>query len=68
VTGEEEEIYVEKPTGFTWTRGELGMTTAARMAVEGLAFDHSGKYAEYAEFSYAGPPPAAPETRRGGRR
>jgi hypothetical protein len=55
VTGDEEEIYLEKPTGFTWQRGELGMTTAMRLAVDGLAFDHTGQYAEYAEFSYAGP-------------
>ena len=55
VTGDEEEIYLEKPTGFTWQRGELGMTTAMRLAVAGLAFDHTGQYAEYAEFAYQGP-------------
>jgi hypothetical protein len=31
------------------------MTTAMRLALPGLAFDHTGKYAEYAEFAYAGP-------------
>lgn len=55
VTGEEEEIYLEKPTGFTWQRGELGMSTAMRLAFPGLAFDHTGQYGEYAEFSYSGP-------------
>src|SRR5262249_48011816 len=55
VTGDEEEIYVDKPTGFTWQRGEMGMTTAMRFAVEGLTFDHTGKYAEFAEFAYQGP-------------
>ena len=55
VTGEEEEIYLDKPTGFTWQRGELGMSTVAQFAIPGLAFDHTGQYAEYAEFAYSGP-------------
>jgi hypothetical protein len=55
VTGEEEEIYIDKPTGFTWRRGEMGMTTAMWLALPGLVFDHTGKYAEYAEFTYRGP-------------
>lgn len=56
VTGEEEEIYLDKPTGFTSTRSELGMTLVFRVAVDRLSFDASGKYAEYAEYEYAGPP------------
>lgn len=55
VTGDEEEIYLEKPTGFTWRRGELGMTTDMWLAIDELAFDHTGQYAEFAEFAYAGP-------------
>jgi hypothetical protein len=55
VTGEEEELYLDKPTGFTSTRSELGMTTVFRFDVPGLAFDAGGKYAEYAEYEYAGP-------------
>lgn len=54
VTGEEEEIYLDKPTGFTSLRSELGMSTAYRFAADGLSWDNSGQYAEYAEFSYTG--------------
>lgn len=55
VTGEEEEIYVDKPTGFTSLRAEVGMTTVLRLEANGLSFEHSGKYGEYSTFSYAGP-------------
>ena len=55
VTGEEEEIYLDKPTGFTSIRSELGMSTVFRFDAPGLSFDASGKYAEYAEYSYSGP-------------
>ena len=56
VTGEEEELYLDKPTGFTSTRSELGMSQIARFTLEGLALDDmSGKYAEYADFEYSGP-------------
>ena len=56
VTGEEEELYLDKPTGFTSTRSELGMAEVARFVTEGLVLEGmSGKYAEYAEFAYAGP-------------
>lgn len=55
VTGDEEELYLDKPTGFTSKRSELGMSEVARLACDGLAFDTSGKYAEYGEFEYAGP-------------
>jgi len=55
VTGDEEELYLDKPTGFTSKRSELGMSLAARFACDGLTFDTSGKYAEYATFEYAGP-------------
>jgi hypothetical protein len=56
VTGEEEEIYLDKPTGFTSTRSELGMSTVFRFACDGFDWDYSGRYAEYAEYEYAGPP------------
>ena len=55
VTGEEEEIYLDKPTGFTSTRSELGMSTRAVFVSHDLSVDLSGKYGEYAEFSYVGP-------------
>lgn len=55
VTGDEEELYLDKPTGFTSTRAELGMAQVGRFNIAGLSFDNSGKYAEYARFQYAGP-------------
>ena len=55
VTGEEEELYLDKPTGFTSKRSELGMSTRAVFSCDGLSWDTTGKYAEYGEFEYAGP-------------
>lgn len=54
VTGEEEELYLDKPTGFTSKRSELGMSTRAVFSCDGLSWDTSGKYAEHADFEYAG--------------
>jgi ABC-type multidrug transport system ATPase subunit len=54
VTGAEEEIYLDNPTGFTSKRSELGMSDVARLTGDGLSLDVSGQYAEYAEFSYSG--------------
>ncbi len=53
VTGDEEEVYLDKPTGFTAKRTELGMSLVARVNVPGLVYDVSGQYAEYSEFSYS---------------
>jgi hypothetical protein len=55
VTGEEEELYLDKPTGFTATRAELGMAEVGRFSCDGLSFENTGKYAEYAEYEYSGP-------------
>jgi hypothetical protein len=55
VTREEEITILEHPTGFTSTRSELGTSKVARLVSEYLTYDHAGKYAEYAEFSYHGP-------------
>jgi hypothetical protein len=55
VSGDEEEIYLDKPTGFTAKRSELGMSLVSKFKVPGLAFDNSGKYAEFSAFSYSGP-------------
>ncbi len=54
VSGEEEELYLDKPTGFTSKRAELGMTTVSRFSLNGLTYDNSGKYGEYSQFEYAG--------------
>jgi len=55
VTGEEEELYLDKPTGFTAKRSELGMSTVSRFKAPGLEYDNSGQYAEFSRFSYTGP-------------
>jgi hypothetical protein len=55
VTGAEEEVYLDKPTGFTAKRSELGMSTVARFKAPGLAYDNSGQYAEFSRFAYTGP-------------
>lgn len=55
VTGAEEEIYLDKPTGFTSLRTELGMSNTMKFSADGLSFDYGGKYAEYAEFEWSGP-------------
>lgn len=56
VTGVEEKLYLDKPTGFTSTRSELGTAHVARFMLDGFRLDDmSGKYAEYAEFEYSGP-------------
>lgn len=54
VTGQPEETTLLKPTGFTATRSELGMSAVARVNLPALQWDESGKYAEYAEFHYSG--------------
>ncbi len=54
VTSAEEELYLDKPTGFTSKRSELGMSLVARLQAEGLSFDNTGQYAEYGEFEYSG--------------
>ena len=55
VTGEEEEIYLDKPTGITSLRSEMGMSLRARFSAGGLDIEHGGRYAEYAEFDHSGP-------------
>jgi hypothetical protein len=54
VTGDEEEIYLDKPTGFTSLRSEMGASSVMRLTTDSISYDHSGQYAEYAEFEYSG--------------
>ncbi len=56
VTGEPEEVYVDKPTGFTSKRLTLGATRRMRVSTD-VAYDHSGKYGEYSRFEYSGETP-----------
>ena len=46
VTGDEEELYLDKPTGFTSKHTELGMSTVGTFASPGMSSDIGGKYAE----------------------
>lgn len=54
VTGDIELATLLKPTGFTSQRQELCTTTLGRFSAEGLSFDHSGRYTEFAPFEYRG--------------
>ena len=56
VTGDSEELYLVKPTGFTSTKSELGMSTVFRVDCAGWKWDYGGRYGEFAEYDYAGPP------------
>jgi len=57
VSGGPEEIYLDKPTGFTAKRSALGATKVFRVD-SNLFFDHSGKYGEFSRFEYSGETPA----------
>lgn len=52
VTGSREELQLRKPTGFTSTWADLGKSAKFSVHAPGLAYDHSGQYAEYSEFAY----------------
>jgi hypothetical protein len=55
VTGEEEELYLDKPTGFMSTRTELGTSDVFRLRLADWDWNYPGRYAEHAEYSYSGP-------------
>jgi hypothetical protein len=55
VTGDEEEMYLDKRTGFTSQLTELGTTAVSTFQSEGLSFEQAGKYGEFADFEYSGP-------------
>lgn len=54
VSGEPEEIWLVKPTGFTSKETAMGASTVYRFD-GGFQHDHSGKYGEFAAFEYSGP-------------
>lgn len=56
VTGEPEELYLDKPTGFTSKRLTLGVGNVFSVNHE-LTYDHSGKYGEFSKFEYSGESP-----------
>ncbi len=53
VTGKPEELYLDKPTGFTSTRATICKSEVFRVTAD-LRYDHSGQYAEFSHFHYAG--------------
>jgi hypothetical protein len=55
VTGDEEELYLDKPTGFTALRSELGSSVVDRLQHKDLSWNQAQRYGEYSEFSYSGP-------------
>jgi hypothetical protein len=48
-----EELYLDKPTGFTSTRATLGRNLTLRLNTE-LQFQHDGQYGEFSQFDYSG--------------
>jgi hypothetical protein len=53
VTHKPEELYLDKPTGFTSTRATIGRSLTFRVKA-GLNYQHDGQYAEFSHFEYAG--------------
>ena len=53
ITNEQEELYLDKPTGFTSTRAAIGRSLKLHVDAR-LTYDHSGQYAEFSHFSYSG--------------
>ena len=52
VSGNEEQLQLRKPTGFTSKWADLGKSTKFAIATPGLRYDHSNQYAEFSEFHY----------------
>ena len=55
VTGQHEQLRLQKPTGFTSTWADLGKSSKFSINAPSLKYDHTGKYAEYSEFGYVEP-------------
>jgi hypothetical protein len=53
VTQQVEELYLDKPTGFTSTRATIGRSLTFRVDA-GLKYQHDGQYAEFSHFQYSG--------------
>jgi hypothetical protein len=56
VTGKEEIVFLDHPTGFSSKYAELGMSTIATFSSDVATYDLTGKYAEHARIEYSGPP------------
>lgn len=53
VTKKPEELYLDKPTGFTSTRATIGRSLTFRVDA-GVKYQHDGQYAEFSHFTYSG--------------
>lgn len=53
VTQKVEELYLDKPTGFTSTRAAIGRSLTFKVDA-GLRYQHDGQYAEFSHFQYSG--------------
>lgn len=58
VSGAPEELYLDKPTGFTSKRITLGNAKLFRVSAPDLSYEHKEKYGEFSHFDYAGETPA----------
>jgi hypothetical protein len=52
VTGEDDLATLYKPTGLTSKEHELCSTERYAISIEGLSYDHRGKYGEFSPFEY----------------
>lgn len=53
VTHKPEQLYLDKPTGFTSTRATIGRSLTFRVNA-GVSYQHDGQYAEFSHFQYSG--------------
>ena len=53
VTGEKHEAHMVLPTGFIFTDGHIGTSSENRISADGVAFDHPGRNAYYAEVEWS---------------
>jgi hypothetical protein len=52
VTGADDLATLYKPTGLTSKEHELCSTERFAITMEGLSYEHSGKYGEFSPFAY----------------
>lgn len=65
VTGEKHEAHMVLPTGFIFTDGLIGTTSANRMSADGVSFDHAGNNAYYADVEWSSENRMAPAASAG---
>ena len=53
VTGDKHEVHMVLPTGFIFTDGHIGTSTANRVSADGVTFDPAGHNAYYSEVEWS---------------